>query len=211
MSGSMRLLHIDSSITGPASVSRQITAQIVDQYRAADPALTVTRRDLEATPLPHLNHKSLTASFADSPADPETRGEREISAQVLEEFLQADIVVIGAPMYNFTISSQLKAWIDRILVAGKTFRYTERGPEGLSGGKKIIIASARGGVYAGTALAALDFQEAYLRAVFQFIGIGEVEIVRAEGIAIGPQQREAAVAGALETAKTITQSATLAA
>src|ERR1700732_2083466 len=110
----------------------------------------------------------------------------------------ADIVVIGAPMYNFTIPSQLKAWIDRILVGGKTFRYTEAGPQGLAGGKSVIIASSRGGLYApGMPFAANDFQEPYLRAVFRFIGIEDIEIIRAEGIAFGPEQREAAMQAAL--------------
>ena len=200
----MRLLHIDSSITGPASISRQLTARVVEHYRASVADLTVDRRDLEADPLPHLDHKSLTAAFADSPADPATRRERDASAEVLDAFLKADIVVIGAPMYNFTVSSQLKAWIDRILVAGKTFRYTERGPEGLAGGKKIIVASARGGFYgADTPQAAIDFQETYLRAVFRFIGIEDITFVRAEGIALGVEQREAALNTALDAAASI--------
>jgi FMN-dependent NADH-azoreductase len=117
---------------------------------------------------------------------------------VLQEFLDADIVVIGAPMYNFTVSTQLKAWLDRVLIAGKTFGYTEAGPKGLAGGKRVIIASSRGGIYTpGAPHEANDFHETYLRAVFRFIGIDNIEIVRAEGLAYGPDQREAALNSAL--------------
>jgi FMN-dependent NADH-azoreductase len=119
-------------------------------------------------------------------------------ASALDEFLAADIVVIGAPMYNFTVPSQLKAWIDRILIAGRTFRYTEAGPLGLAGGERVIIASSRGGLYAsGMPFEAYDFQEKYLPAVFAFIGIEDVEFMRAEGLAFGPEQRDAAIRAAL--------------
>lgn len=125
---------------------------------------------------------------------PEDHRDVTTSAAVLEEFLAADIVVVGAPMYNFTISSQLKAWIDRIAVAGKTFRYTANGPEGLAGDKKVVVVSTRGGFYGSdTPLAAIDHQEPYLRAVFGFFGITNLEYIRAEGIAVSPEQREKAV------------------
>ena len=185
----MKLLHIDSSITGAASVSRQVTARIVQAAVAANPGIEIIHRDLVAEPLPHLDGAAL-AGLGDNAA--------------LAEFLSADIVVIGAPMYNFGVSSQLKAWIDRINVAGKTFRYTEKGPQGLAGGRKVIIASSRGGVYsAGAPAAVMDFQENYLRAVFGFIGVTDIEFIRAEGIAMGPAQRDAAIAGALESARTL--------
>jgi FMN-dependent NADH-azoreductase len=197
----MRLLHIDSSITGAASASRQVTAQIVNQYKAQVPGLAVVHRDLDAAPLPHLDSRMLAAMAPGAAPDAQTRDDLERSAGLLDEFLKADIVVVGAPMYNFAIPSQLKAWIDRIAVAGKTFRYTAEGPQGLAGGKTVIVASARGGVYAGDApAAAMDFQETYLKAVFGFLGVTDVRIVRAEGLAIGPQQREAAIAGALAAA-----------
>ncbi len=199
----MNILQIDSSITGAASISRQLTARIVEGLSRA--GSNVARRDLEAQPLPHLDHRMLSAS--DSPVDPQTRADLETSAKVLDEFLKADVVVIGAPMYNFTVSSQLKAWIDRILVAGKTFKYTAEGPQGLAGGKKVIIASSRGGFYGpSSARSAFDFQENYLRAVFAFIGIGDVEIVRAEGLAVGPEQKEAALLRATESVAAITRS-----
>lgn len=173
------LLHIDSSITGEGSVSRRVSAAIAERLRGENPGLAVTRRDLVADPLSHLT----LAELADD--------------AVLREFLDADTVVIGAPMYNFTISSQLKAWIDRILIVGKTFRYTETGPEGLAGGKRVILAISRGGVYGGDAPAAgLEHLETYLRGVFGFIGI-EPEIVVAEGVNLGAEQRDAAVDGAL--------------
>jgi len=196
----MNVLHIDSSITGGASVSRQISAQIVETIRHHKGAVAITRRDLDASPLDHLDGKMLAAMAPGSSSDLETRQKLADGFAALEEFLRADVIVIGAPMYNFSISSQLKAWIDRIVIVGKTFRYTEKGPEGLAGGKKVIIASSRGGFYApGTAQAAIDFQETYLRAVFQFLGIDDIHFVRAEGIAIGPEQREAALNAALES------------
>jgi FMN-dependent NADH-azoreductase len=194
----MRLLHIDSSILGEGSASRRLSAAMVAAFARAVPDLEIVRRDLDADPIPHLDSKRLpTVRPANAPQDatgiPDDKG-----AGALDEFLAADVVVIGAPMYNFTIPSQLKAWIDRILIAGKTFRYSEARPVGLAGGKRVIIASSRGGLYApGMPFEANDFQERYLRAVFAFIGIEDVEIVRAEGLALGPEQRDAAVQAAL--------------
>jgi FMN-dependent NADH-azoreductase len=172
-------LHIDSSISGDNSASRAISRSIVDQLRAADPAARIVARDLVSDPLPHLTFDA----FADS--------------SVLDEFLAADTVVSGAPMYNFTLSSQLKAWLDRILIAGKTFRYTQAGPEGLAGGKRVIVALARGGFYdAGSPAAGLEHLESYLRGVFNFIGI-EPEFVAADGLAVSPEQRETSIKQAL--------------
>jgi len=183
----MNLLHIDSSVLGEQSASRSLSAAIVARLRAEEPDLRVAYRDLAAQSLPHF-----TPMLAES--DPCARR----NAEVLDEFLAADVVVIGAPMYNFTIPSQLKAWIDRVLSAGKTFRYTENGPEGLAGGKRVIIASARGGVYSEGAAKTVDFQETYLRHVFGFMGIHDVEFVRAEGLNLGAEQREAALRSAHE-------------
>ena len=175
----MTTLHIDSSINGENSASRAITARIVDQLKSLNWGEKVIHRDLAAQPLPHLT----IDAFAD--------------ASVLDEFLAADTVVIGAPMYNFTLPTQLKAWIDRIAIAGKTFRYTENGPEGLAGGKRVIIALARGGIYdVGSPAAALEHLESYLRGIFNFIGI-EPEFVAADGLAISPEVRETAIANAL--------------
>ena len=127
---------------------------------------------------------------------PREKAARALSDELIAELRAADTIVIGAPMYNFGVPSQLKAWIDRIAVAGRTFRYSPAGHEGLAGGKRVIIASARGGLYAGTPRESMDFQEAYLRQVFTFLGITEIEVVRAEGIGLGPDQRSAAIAAA---------------
>jgi len=165
-----RILRIDSSITGENSVSRQLTGRIVEQLAASDEGVEIAQRDLVAEPLDHLT----LAAFADR--------------TVLDEFLSADTVVIGAPMYNFTLPSQLKAWLDRILVAGVTFRYLPDGtPEGLAGGKRVIVALSRGGFYRGDSPAAgLEHLETYLKGVFGFIGITP-EFVAADGIAAGPE------------------------
>jgi FMN-dependent NADH-azoreductase len=200
----MRLLHIDSSISGEASASRQLSAEIVRALTKATPGLEVIRRDLHADPLPHIDNALLPAIRPDPASDPATRPTDEKGAAALDEFLSADIVVIGTPMYNFTVPTQLKAWIDRIAIAGKTFRYTQAGPQGLAGGKKVIIASSRGGLYApGMPFEANDFQEPYLRAIFRFMGIEDIEIVRAEGIAYGPEQREAAIKAALASVRPV--------
>ena len=181
----MKLLHIDAGVTGEASVSRRISQALVKDLTHRIPDLEVVYRDLAADPIPHLDGAALSG-LADNP--------------VLKEFQDADLIVIGAPMYNFGIPSQLKAWIDRIAVAGKTFRYTANGPEGLSGGKSVIVASSRGGVYAEAPMADLDFQERYLRTVFGFLGITSVTSVRAEGVAISPEHRDEAISTALAQA-----------
>jgi FMN-dependent NADH-azoreductase len=191
----MKLLHIDASALGPYSVSRELTAAIVNQVRQEHPSAEVVYRDLSANPLPHW------APVVDAESDAAKLGN-----DVLEEFLSADVIVLGAPMYNFTIPSQLKAWIDRISVAGKTFMYTESGSKGLAGGKRIVVASSRGGIYAGAA-AHLDFQEPYLRAVFDFIGITDLHFVRAEGVAVSAEHKTNAIASARNTIGTLTTKA----
>jgi FMN-dependent NADH-azoreductase len=189
----MKLLHIDSSALGGYSVSRQLTADIVAELKGATPDLTHRYYDLAAEPLPHWS----PVADAGDPAVAQ-------SAEMLEEFLAADVIVIGAPMYNFAISSSLKAWLDRILVAGKTFRYTANGPEGLAGGKRVIIASSRGGFYGkDTAAAAMDFQEPYLRAALGFLGLSDLEFVRAEGIAAGDDHKTAALESARRSIGTL--------
>lgn len=183
----MKLLHLDASALGAYSVSRGLTAAIVAEFVQNHPGVEVTYRDLHAAP---LGHWGLPAGEND-PAAAE-------SAAVLEEFLAADVVVIGAPMYNFSITSSLKAWIDRITVAGKTFQYTANGPEGLAGGKRVVIASSRGGVYSqGAPAAGMDFQEPYLRAIFGFLGVTDIEFVRAEGVAMSDDHKAKAVGGAI--------------
>jgi FMN-dependent NADH-azoreductase len=172
----MTILKLDSSISGENSVSRVLTQSIVDQLSASNPGAKVIERDLVNQPLDHLT----LAAFADS--------------SVLDEFLAADTVVIGAPMYNFSVPSQLKAWIDRIAVNGRTFRYTESGPEGLAGGRRVIVAVSRGGFYdQGNSL---EHVEAYLKPLFNFLGI-EPEFVFADGIGVSAEQRETAIANSL--------------
>jgi FMN-dependent NADH-azoreductase len=182
----MKLLHIDSAATGAGSITRELTAAIVARWQDAVPGLQVTYRDLDTDPLPHLTGPVLTK--ADAAA-------AEAGERTLQQFLDSDVIVVGAPMYNFSVPSTLKAWIDRVAVSGRTFRYTEKGPEGLAKGKRVVIASGRGGFYGENSPA--DFQEAYLRQVFGFLGITEIEFVRAEGVAYSPKHR----ADALENAK----------
>ncbi|RFB79057.1 FMN-dependent NADH-azoreductase [Methylovirgula sp. 4M-Z18] len=195
----MKLLHIDSSILGEGSVSRLLTSEIVAAQKKQHPGVQVISRDLAAAPVGHLSGAHLAAAQGATPEAADLQKDVAAGQAALDEFLAADIVVIGAPMYNFGVPSQLKAWIDRIAVAGKTFRYTEKGPEGLAGDKKVIIASSRGGFYgADTPAAALDHQENYLRGLFGFLGVKDITFVRAEGIATGPDQRTKAI----EEAKT---------
>jgi FMN-dependent NADH-azoreductase len=173
------ILHIDASINGENSASRAISRSIVDQLTIERGGADVVYRDLAAEPLPHLTLEA----FADTRA--------------LDEFLGAAVVVIGAPMYNFTLPTQLKAWIDRIVIAGKTFRYTANGPEGLATGKRVIVALARGGFYnEGSPASALEHLETYLRGIFSFIGI-EPEFVFADGLSVSPEQRDESIKLAL--------------
>jgi FMN-dependent NADH-azoreductase len=196
----MKLLHIDSSVLGPHSVSRQVSAAIVDRMREATPGLDVLYRDLTSTPLAHLSGPHLAAAQGTT-ADTAVQGDLAAGQAIMDEFLAADIVVLGAPMYNFTIPSQLKAWIDRIVVAGKTFKYGAQGAEGLAGNKRVIVAISRGGFYgAGTPAAAGEHLETYLRWVFGFIGVQNPEFISADGVGVGPEHREKALAGALQAA-----------
>jgi len=195
----MKLLHLDSSILGGNSASRKLSAAIVDQLTKATPGLDIISRDLALQPLSHLSGEHLAAAQDAVPESPALQKDIAASQAALDEFLGADIVVIGAPMYNFGIPSQLKAWIDRIAVAGKTFRYSANGPEGLAGNKRVIVAVSRGGLYsAGMPAAAFEHVESYLRGVFGFLGVTDLEIVVAEGLQIGPEQREKAMQGALQ-------------
>ncbi len=190
----LKLLHLDSSILGSNSVSRTLTARIVAREVALHPGIDVIRRDLGAAPISHLNADHLAARQSNAPRSDDMPADIIDGEAALDEFMAADIVVIGAPMYNFTIPSQLKAWIDRIAVAGRTFRYGASGPIGLAGGKTIIIASTRGGFYRpGSAGAPLEHQESYLRALFEFLGVTDIRFVRAEGMALGDEQKATAL------------------
>lgn len=196
----MTLLHIDSSILNDQSVSRQLSAAIVKRLSSAIPGTEVVHNDLVADPVGHLSAAEFLALQGIEPQDDAAKQSVARNARLVEDFLAADTVVIGAPMYNFALPTQLRAWLDRLAVPGKTFRYTESGAEGLAGGKRVIVASARGGLYGeGAPAAFLDHQETYLRGFFGFLGITDVTFVRAEGLALGEDSRNAALAAA-ETA-----------
>ena len=197
----MKLLHVDSSILGSNSVSRAVSAAVVEGLRALHDGLEVQHRDLAASPVSHLSGAYLAGQSADVQHDQAMQEELALGGAVLAEFLQADIVVLGVPMYNFTVPSQLKSWIDRVLVAGKTFHYTAKGPEGLAGGKRVILALSRGGFYGpGAPAAPYEHQESYLRAALGFIGLPDLEVIVAEGVAPGAEQRQKALDAALQQA-----------
>ncbi|EJN25902.1 acyl carrier protein phosphodiesterase [Pseudomonas sp. GM79] len=191
----MKLLHIDSSILGDNSASRQLSGEVVKTWQAAEPGVVVTYRDLAADAISHFSAATLVAAgTAAELRNAAQQHEADLSAQALAEFIAADAVVIAAPMYNFTIPTQLKAWIDRIAVAGQTFRYTEAGPEGLCGGKKVVIVSTSGGLHAGQATGVAH--EDYLKVLFGFLGITDIEFVRAHGLAYGDEVRTKAMSDA---------------
>ncbi len=197
----MKLLHIDSSILGNNSVSRAISAAVVARMRALHGGLEVTVRDLAVTPLPHLTGAYLAGTSADVKHDQALQEDLDLGGAALAEFQAADIVVVGAPLYNFTIPSQLKAWVDRVAVAGQTFHYTDTGPVGLAGGKRVVLALSRGGFYGpGTPQAAAEHGESYLRTVFGFLGVTDVTAILAEGVATGPERRKTALDAALAAA-----------
>lgn len=185
----MNILHLDSSITGENSASRALTAAVVRELTDADPAARVTYRDLVADPLDHLTLPGFGTAA---------------SQAALAEFQAADVIVIGAAMYNFTVPTQLKAWFDRVLIAGQTFRYTENGPVGLAGDKQVIVVLARGGLYGeGAPQRAIEHAERYIADVLAFIGITEPRFVIAEGLALGDDARAAALEAALGTVREI--------
>jgi FMN-dependent NADH-azoreductase len=190
----VKLLHIDSSILGEHSASRELGAVWVAAWQQQHPAGEVHHVDLAREPLAHLSGEIFAARSAPVLAHDATL-QSDIAADqaALNTFVAADVVVIGAPMYNFSIPSQLKAWIDRIVVAGQTFRYGANGPQGLAQGKKVVILVSRGGIYSAGPAAAMDFQETYLRSVFGFIGITDVTIIRAEGLSMGADKRAEAM------------------
>ncbi len=195
----MQLLHLDSSVLGNESASRALSAEIVARQVALHPDITVVHRDLANDAARHLSPAHLAAWQGGTVEDAALGADLAKGGAYLDELFAADIIVIGAPMYNFSIPSQLKAWIDRVVVAGKTFRYGANGAEGLLKDKKVFIASSRGSVYAaGSPAAALEHHESYLTGVLSFIGMTDVTIVRAEGLALGAQAREAAMLKARE-------------
>jgi len=193
----MQLLHIDSAITGEQSVSRQLTARTVAAWQASHPGTTVQYLDLAAQAPAHLSADALGFRTGQAASTEAQRQENALSEALVSQFLAADVIVVGAPLYNFSIPSQLKAWIDRIAQTGRTFKYTDKGPVGLAGGKTVIVASSRGGVYsASEGGQAMEHQESYLKVIFGFFGITDVRFVRAEGVGMGPDAKAAALASA---------------
>lgn len=186
----MKILQIDSSVLGDNSVSRNLTAQVVADLRARHPEATLTVRDLDKEAAPHLSgHLLPVLGGPKDGLDPVQQAELERTEAWLNEFIEADVLVLGVPQYNFGIPSQLKGWIDRIAQAGRTFRYTENGPVGLAGGKKTIVVSSRGGVRQDPN--GLDLHEVTIDTVLRFLGITDITYVRAHGLAMGPEYRAA--------------------
>ena len=196
----MKLLHIDSSVLGAGSASRALSADIVAHQAKLHPGIKVIYRDLAADAALHLSPAHLAAWQGQAVSDAQIGADLTKGGAYMQELIDADIIVIGAPMYNFSIPSQLKAWIDRVVVAGKTFRYGPNGPEGLlKGARKVFVASSRGNVYTpGSPAAPFEHHESYLTTVLNFIGLTDVTVVRAEGLAFGPEAREAALLKARE-------------
>lgn len=193
----MNILHVNVGMFGDNSVSTQLSNKIVQRLQANHADAQVVTRDLTGQSVAHLDAEIVLAAST----QPEERTQRQtdelaITEALLEEVFAADVLVIGAPMYNFTIPSQLKAWFDRIAQAGRTFRYTENGPEGLLTDKRVIVASARGNIYINTNISAQDHQENYLKTILAFVGITDVTIVRAEGVNISDSQREESIQAA---------------
>jgi FMN-dependent NADH-azoreductase len=195
----MKILHLDSSVTGDKSVSRPLTQAAAEKLKAANPGAEYVYRDLVKNTLRHYT-AVIRMYGEDLPQVTEQqKAELESGKEILEEFLSSDVVLIGAPMYNFNIPSQLKAWVDLICVPGKTFRYGANGPEGLAGGKRVIIISSRGGLYGpGSPTQAYDHQEQYLRHVLGFLGVTDITVITAEGVAYGPEKAAEAIASAKE-------------
>jgi FMN-dependent NADH-azoreductase len=188
------ILHLNTSIRSNGSHSRSLSGEFLAKWRAAQPDDVVVERDLASHPVPHLDEVTMGAFF--TPAEQRSaqqNGAVQLSEQLIAELQAADVIVIGAPMYNFSVSSSFKAWIDHVARAGVTFKYTETGPVGLLQGKKVYVFTARGGVYSHGPAMSMDFHETYLRAVLGFIGLRDVTFIHTEGLGMG----EAAVERAL--------------
>lgn len=202
----MKLLHIDSSINGANSISRKLTADIVAQWTADHPDTVVDYLDLAVQTPTHFSQDAMGFRLPPSDAALTESQQREnrLSEALVSQFLDADVVVIGAPLYNFSIPSQLKAWIDRLAQAGRTFKYTENGVVGLAADKIVIAGLSRGGIYSTSeAGQAMEHQETYLKTVFGFFGITDFRTVRAEGTDLGPDSRAQALESAAEGIRTL--------
>ncbi|MBV8688377.1 MAG: FMN-dependent NADH-azoreductase [Alphaproteobacteria bacterium] len=193
------VLIIDSAATGEASVSRKLTREAAERLQRRDPSVRIVLRDIGAAPVPHLNERTVPAIRAGVVESEEAGQALALSDELVAELREADLIILGAPMYNFGMPSTLKAWFDHVLRARVTFRYTEAGPEGLLKGKKAIVVETRAGLYSEGPGAAMDSQEPHIRTLLGFMGIDDVAFVRAEKLAFGPEVAEAAVAAAAET------------
>ncbi len=192
----MNILQINSSARREASHSTRLANRIVERLRDADPEATLTVRDFNSTPHPVLDETALGALFTPAAErTPEQAARVALDDALIAEIQAADVVVLGVPMYNFGVPAPLKNWIDAISRVGVTFRYTEKGPEGLLGGKKVYVALTRGGKYRNTAA---DTQVPYLKTVFTFLGLGDVQFVYAEGLSMGADAEQTAIASAYE-------------
>lgn len=206
----MKLLHIDSSISGVKSVSRLLSHAVVDHFKASNPGLIVTYRDVVATPLDHLSVETVDQANDDKLIYLHRSRNETLSSKVLEEFLDADIIVIGVGLYNLSVASQLKAWIDRIVIPEKTFKYTASGADGLCSDKRVILAVARGQYYRHSVfLAPTEHAEAYLRSVFAFLDIPEVDVIVAEGLATGTMRKLDIINDALDDIRGLARGKTL--
>jgi FMN-dependent NADH-azoreductase len=188
-----KVLIIDSAATGEASVSRKLTSEFAERLRQRDPAVRITRRDVGTAPVPHLTEATVGAIRGGEAETDQARSALALSDLLIAELKEADVIVIGAPMYNFGIPSTLKAWFDHVLRAGITFRYSAEGPEGLLKGKRVIVIESRAGLYSEGPAAAMDSQEPHLRTLLGFAGMDDVTFVRAERLAFGPEAASAAV------------------
>lgn len=198
-----KILHINSSVRNNGSISRKVTEEFLSKWKAKEADVVIAERDLAAHPLPHLTEQTLGAFF--TPAENRSTEQKQIAALselLVQELFDADVIVIGAPMYNFSITSGLKAWVDHVARAGVTFKYGENGPVGLLTGKKVYIFTTSGGVYSQGPAAVMDFTGTYLRAVLGFIGLTDIEVIYSEGLATGDVGVEKALA---QTSNTINE------
>jgi FMN-dependent NADH-azoreductase len=193
-----KVLIIDSAATGETSVSRNLTARFAEQLRRQEPSVRITRRDIGAAPVPHLIAETVGVIRGGEAETDAARATLALSEGLIAEVMDADVIVIGAPMYNFGMASTLKAWFDHVLRAGITFRYSAEGPEGLVKGKKAVVIESRAGFYSEGPAAIMDHQEPHIRTLLGFIGVTDLTFIRAEKLAFGPDAASAAIAEAAE-------------
>jgi FMN-dependent NADH-azoreductase len=186
------VLIIDSAATGEASVSHKLTAEFAERLKWGEPSIRITRRDIGAATIPHLTAETVGAIRGTAQTEA-ARATLALSDALIAEIRQANVIVIGAPMYNFGMASTLKTWFDHVLRAGVTFRYTDKGPEGLVKGKRAVVVETRAGFYSEGPGSVMDNQEPHIRTLLGFMGIEDVVFVRAEKLAFGPDAASAAI------------------